>query len=156
MRFARAFVLHSSLFALSHLFASVVCAFRSQLFALRWRLWPMRSSLAASRRGLFPEDPPPPLFSQVFILKGVKVVCFDTLLQVLILKVVRVPPFHNTLSRRCGPPHPRCFAKRGCKLLIPKGRGAKKRAKRLQEYGSKGVSGVGGDICRANMGNVSI
>jgi hypothetical protein len=25
----------------------------------------------------------------VFILKGVKVVCFDTLLQVLILKVVR-------------------------------------------------------------------
>jgi hypothetical protein len=32
--------------------------------------------------------PPPPLFSQVFILKELKVVCFHTLLQVLILKVV--------------------------------------------------------------------
>jgi hypothetical protein len=30
--------------------------------------------------------PPPPVFSQVFILKEVKVVCFDTLLQVFILK----------------------------------------------------------------------
>src|SRR5260370_37747988 len=29
--------------------------------------------------------PPPSVFSPVFILKGVKVVCFDTLLQVLIL-----------------------------------------------------------------------
>src|SRR6267142_2377810 len=34
------------------------------------------------------EGPPPPYFSQVFILKGVKVLCFDTLLQVFILKVV--------------------------------------------------------------------
>src|SRR5713226_8074726 len=33
--------------------------------------------------------PPSPLFSQVFILKGVKVVCFDTLLQVLILKELK-------------------------------------------------------------------
>jgi len=32
---------------------------------------------------------PPPVFSQVFILKVVKVLCFDTLLQVFILKVVR-------------------------------------------------------------------
>ena len=31
---------------------------------------------------------PLPLFSQVFILKGLKVICFDTLLQVFILKVV--------------------------------------------------------------------
>jgi hypothetical protein len=30
--------------------------------------------------------PPPPVFSQVFILKGDKVVCFDTLLEVFILK----------------------------------------------------------------------
>src|SRR6266404_7037413 len=29
---------------------------------------------------------PPPVFSQVFILKVVKVLCFDTLLQVFILK----------------------------------------------------------------------
>jgi len=29
--------------------------------------------------------PPPPGFSQVFILKAVKVLCFDTLLQVFIL-----------------------------------------------------------------------
>ena len=35
--------------------------------------------------------PPLPLgFSQVLILKEVKVVCFDTLLQVLILNVVRL------------------------------------------------------------------
>jgi hypothetical protein len=32
--------------------------------------------------------PPSPPFSQVFILKVVKALCFDTLLQVLILKVV--------------------------------------------------------------------
>src|SRR5712671_3311899 len=32
--------------------------------------------------------PPPPGFSQVFILKVVKVLCFDTLLQVFILKAV--------------------------------------------------------------------
>ncbi len=32
--------------------------------------------------------PPPPGFSQVLILKVVKVLCFDTLLQVLILNVV--------------------------------------------------------------------
>ena len=31
---------------------------------------------------------PSPYFSQVFILKIVKVLCFDTLLQVFILKVV--------------------------------------------------------------------
>jgi hypothetical protein len=31
--------------------------------------------------------PPPPGFSQVFILKELKVLCFDTLLQVFILKV---------------------------------------------------------------------
>jgi hypothetical protein len=29
-------------------------------------------------------------FSQVFILKGVKVICFETLIQVLILKGLRV------------------------------------------------------------------
>src|SRR6266852_7002421 len=34
-------------------------------------------------------DPLPRSFSQVFILKGVKVIYFDTLLQVLILKVDR-------------------------------------------------------------------
>src|SRR5712671_4154521 len=33
-------------------------------------------------------DPLPPGFSQVFILNGLKVACFHTLLQVFILKVV--------------------------------------------------------------------
>src|SRR5712675_2188937 len=37
---------------------------------------------------LFEIMAPPPYFSQVFILKGVKVLCFDTLLQVFILKVL--------------------------------------------------------------------
>ena len=41
--------------------------------------------MAASRAVGYP---PPPVFSQVFILKVVKVLCFDTLLQVFILKVV--------------------------------------------------------------------
>src|SRR5713226_3855850 len=39
-----------------------------------------------------PHAPPSPLFSQVFILKGVKVLCFDTLLQVLILKGLTPAP----------------------------------------------------------------
>ena len=40
--------------------------------------------------GLYPATglPLPPGFSQVFILKGLKVLCFDTLLQVFILKVL--------------------------------------------------------------------
>ena len=41
--------------------------------------------------GLYHRSPPAPspgVFSQVFILKLVKVLCFDTLLQVFILKVV--------------------------------------------------------------------
>jgi hypothetical protein len=42
----------------------------------------------AASVGKPPPSPPPPGFSQVFILKGVKVVCFDTVLQVLILNVV--------------------------------------------------------------------
>ena len=36
--------------------------------------------------------PPPPVFSQVFILKVVKVLCFDTLLQVFILKGLTLDP----------------------------------------------------------------
>jgi hypothetical protein len=46
-----------------------------------------RPSLAG-RVSLNLRTPSPPGFSQVLILKGVKVLCFDTLLQVLILKVV--------------------------------------------------------------------
>jgi hypothetical protein len=36
---------------------------------------------------------PSPYFSQVFILKVVKVLCFDTLLQVFILKVVSLTAY---------------------------------------------------------------
>src|SRR6266478_1824968 len=46
--------------------------------------------------------PPSPLFSQVLILKVVKVLCFDTLLQVLILKVVAVSVFLQPFAK-CGP-----------------------------------------------------
>jgi hypothetical protein len=42
--------------------------------------------------------PPPPGFSQVLILKAVKVLCFDTLLQVLILKVVSQGPMRCRLE----------------------------------------------------------
>src|SRR5229473_6669344 len=42
--------------------------------------------------------PSPPGFSQVLILKVVKVLCFDTLLQVLILKVVSEGPMRWRLE----------------------------------------------------------
>src|SRR6266403_2816492 len=42
---------------------------------------------------------PPPGFSQVFILKGVKVFCFDTLLQVFILKVLTATGFVDLPNR---------------------------------------------------------
>src|SRR6266852_5312337 len=51
--------------------------------------------------------PPPPLFSQVFILKVVKVLCFDTDLQVFILKQVSsaiCPGFGRVLLLGDGPP----------------------------------------------------
>ena len=43
-------------------------------------------------------EPPSPLFSQVLILKGVKVLCFHTLLQVLILNVVIQGPMRCRLE----------------------------------------------------------
>jgi len=96
----------------------------------------------------------------VFILKEVKVVCFDTLLQVLILKVVmgavaagerdeesaewrekiegkdnaetqRTQSWRRDREERSMPP--RHFAKRGCKLLKTKDSDPKKRGKRVQE-----------------------
>src|SRR5216684_8631077 len=61
--------------------------------------------------------PPSPLFSQVLILKVVKVLCFDTLLQVLILKVVSQGPMRcrleASLSRRC--PCRARFRRAGCR-----------------------------------------
>ena len=42
---------------------------------------------------------PPPYFSQVFILKIVKVLCFDTDLQVFILKIVSL--IHRLTSSAC-------------------------------------------------------
>jgi len=44
---------------------------------------------------------PAPCFSEVFILKGVKVVCFDTVLEVLILKGVKRKSW---LNRKEGQP----------------------------------------------------
>jgi hypothetical protein len=80
----------------------------------------------------------------VFILKVVKVLCFDTLLQVLILKVVRVvssmslPSFAGDGADGCrvvalGIPHPRYFGKRVWKLLKTKDGNRKKSAKREKE-----------------------
>jgi hypothetical protein len=77
----------------------------------------------------------------VFILKGVEVVCFDTFLQVLILKVLARAnecrfglAMRLRMSRRfaTGIPPP-CLAKRGGKLLKTKEAGQKKRGKRVQE-----------------------
>ena len=43
------------------------------------------------------------------------------------------------VERHGGIPHPPVFGKRGCKLLIVKGGGVEKRAKRRQLLASKGV-----------------
>jgi hypothetical protein len=73
----------------------------------------------------------------VVILKEVKVVCFDTLLQVLILKEMEredlrdVEEVPQVYRRFAGDTPPRHFGKRGCKLLKTKDRGRKKRGKRL-------------------------
>jgi len=48
----------------------------------------LRSQMRRRAEGIELLTYPPRGFSQVFILKGVKVLCFDTLLQVFILKVV--------------------------------------------------------------------
>jgi len=55
-----------------------------------WRLG--MPIFAADRECLYP---PPPGFSQVFILKGVKVLCFDTLLQVFILRELSAQKWCN-------------------------------------------------------------
>jgi hypothetical protein len=55
--------------------------------------WPLEEIGVNEWREKSPEKLVPPLplgFSQVLILKEVKVLCFDTLLQVLILNVVKV------------------------------------------------------------------
>jgi len=39
-------------------------------------------------------------------------------------------------------PHPGCFGERGSKLLKTNARGRTEKTKRLQDYGSKGVSFV--------------
>jgi hypothetical protein len=81
----------------------------------------------------------------VFILKGLEVVCFDTLLQVLILNEIEeasgVDEKRGTADRwnREMPTrvcHPRCFAKRVRKLLKTKDDDRKKRGKRFQEAAS--------------------
>jgi hypothetical protein len=93
--------------------------------------------------------PPPPGFSQVFILKVVKVICFDTLLQVLILKVdgadgdrgcqeqrqrITLPSRLRVKRRRvrravAEVPPPPAFGKRGGKLLKTKGTSRKREAR---------------------------
>jgi hypothetical protein len=71
----------------------------------------------------------------VLILKEVKVVCFDTLSEVLILKLDTAAHTDLRLEKKhCeGVCHPRCFRKRGCKLLKTKEGSAKKSAKSDKE-----------------------
>src|SRR5260221_5322270 len=80
----------------------------------------------------------------VFILKEVKVVCFDTLLEVLILKIDTAAPTdrreivggrsRSRIVRVC---HPGCFRKRVCKLLETKEWSAKQSAKRDKEAANR-------------------
>jgi hypothetical protein len=104
----------------------------------------------------------------VFILKVVKVLCFDTLLQLFILKVDRGGRRNREQGRKAtakdnaetqrslryrkrypppgcpvvafGVPHPRYFGKRGCKLLKTKDRSFRIREKRLQAIEKARVS----------------
>jgi len=57
--------------------------------------------------------PLPPVFSQVFILKELKVLCFDTLLQVFILKVFTPRLFTLLEGREREGREERAKAKRG-------------------------------------------
>jgi hypothetical protein len=78
----------------------------------------------------------------VFILKVAKALCFDTLLQVLILKIVRgghrscqeertkAKTKDNAETQRS---HPECSAKRGCKLLKTNSGTRRERRKGPQE-----------------------
>src|SRR5258707_11045481 len=71
---------------------------------------------------------PLPPFSQVFILKGVKVVCFDTLLQVLILREMEAaikPGFRETMEREEIPP-PRVFSEKRLQTIENKGNEGRK------------------------------
>jgi hypothetical protein len=105
----------------------------------------------------------------VLILNLVKVLCFDTLLQVLILKVVKAagfvifailrkwrqigiftptgsgqaqrPACRTGRHRAGGHPPPGCFGKRGCKLLKTKDGSRKKKVKRLQAIDKTRVRG---------------
>jgi len=70
----------------------------------------------------------------VFILKVVKVLCFDTLLQVLILNEIEADCRNREVPTRVC--HPPCFAKRVRKLLKTKDDDRKKRGKRFQEAAS--------------------
>jgi hypothetical protein len=95
----------------------------------------------------------------VFILKVVKVLCFDTLLQVLTLKVdtevrgwrlevgrtPKVPP-PQVSSKGIGGCHTPAFGKRGCKLLKTKDGSRKTKGKKLQavERARLRVGGAGG------------
>ena len=61
----------------------------AKMIAGHWRKQPARRfTTVSSYVVLCGPLPHPPVFHQVLILKGVEVVCFDTLLQVLILKEV--------------------------------------------------------------------
>jgi hypothetical protein len=67
----------------------------------------------------------------VFILKGVKVVCFDTLLQVLILREMEAAikrGFRETMGREEVPP-PRVFSEKRLQTIENKGNECRKECK---------------------------
>jgi len=91
----------------------------------------------------------------VFILKGVKVVCFDTLLQVLILREMEgviKRGFRETMEREEVPP-PRVFSEKRLQTIENKGnegrKECKERAKRRQVDANKRVGMPEGvKVCR--------
>src|SRR5258705_9861697 len=93
---------------------------------------------------------PSPVFSQVFILKGVKVLCFDTLLQVFILKVLADARFASWAARRWAflrrirdTPTPGGFAERVWIYLIAKELSFLGATKSPERCVGKGVSSAG-------------
>ena len=83
-------------------------------------------------------DPPPPGFSQVFILKELKVVCFHTLLQVLILK--ELTSHQNGANEVC--------LARARKQLRPAG----PRHRNQKRQQDAGVTGMRGNVVATGCG----
>jgi hypothetical protein len=88
---------------------------------------------------------PLPCFSKVFILKEVKVVCFDTVLEVLILKVVRGCGATSRRTPKLGGHSGNCQWRENLRRRLGG-------IKTSQLAGAPKPGGTGGGVCGAGAG----